>query len=367
MKTSTLFTSHHLGNLPLANRIVMAPMTRSRAINNLPNELIATYYRQRAEAGLIVTEGTSPSPNGLGYSRIPGIFSTEQVKAWKQVTDAVHEKDGKIFVQLMHTGRISHEYNLPKRAKVLAPSAIAAKGKMWTDEHGMQDLPVPQALSLQEVESTKQEFVQAAIHAIDAGFDGIEFHAANGYLLEQFLSPHSNQRTDNYGGSVENRARFILEIAEAVNHAIGKGKAGIRFSPYSTYNDMPHYDEIDETYTYLAEKLNEIGLVYLHLVDNAADSTPLISSELQNAIREKFKNTIIHTGGNDLTKGERLVSGGLIDLVGIGRPFISNPDLVYRLKKNLPLNIKLDASTFFSAGAKGYTDYPVFEEEIVSA
>lgn len=366
MKSNTSFTTHNLGELNLSNRIVMAPMTRSRAINNVPNELIATYYSQRAEAGLIITEGTSPSPNGLGYSRIPGLFSAAQVKAWKPVTEAVHEKGGKIFAQLMHTGRVSHPHNLPKGARVVAPSAIQASGKMWTDQEGLLDLPVPQELSLEDLENTKQEFVQASRNAIEAGFDGVEFHSANGYLLEQFLSPHSNQRTDNYGGSIENRARFILEIAEEVNNAIGKGKAGIRFSPYSVYNDMLHYAEIDATYIYLAEKLNEIGLVYIHLVDNAADNTPLISTDLKRSIRQKFTNTIIHAGGFDLKKGEELLAAGLSDLIGIGRSFISNPDLVYRLKKNLPLNIKLDASTFFSAGAKGYTDYPVFEEETVS-
>ena len=257
MKQKTLFEAFQLGKVELKNRIVMAPMTRSRAIGNIPNDLIATYYKQRADAGLIITEGTSPSPNGLGYSRIPGIFSTEQVDGWKKVTSAVHAKGGKIFVQLMHTGRISHQLNLPNGAKVLAPSAVKPAGQMWTDGEGMQDFPIPNEMSLTDLAQTKEEFVIASKNAIAAGFDGVELHGANGYLLEQFISPVSNQRTDNYGGSIEKRCRFVIEVAEEVIKAIGKDKVGIRFSPYGVASDMPHYPEIETTYAYLAKKIEE--------------------------------------------------------------------------------------------------------------
>lgn len=365
MKTNHSFSNHDLGALTLSNRIVMAPMTRSRAINNVANDIMATYYAQRASAGLIVTEAVSPSPNGLGYARIPGIFSSEQTQSWKQVSTAVHEKDGKIFLQLMHTGRISHPNNLPAGGRVLAPSAVQAQGQMWTDQEGLKDFPVPQALTLDELEETKAEFVQAARNAIEAGFDGVELHAANGYLLEQFLSGHTNRRIDNYGGSIENRSRFVIEVANAVSEAIGKDKTGIRLSPYNLFNDMAHYAGIDGTYTHLVEQLDKIGLAYVHLVNNN-DSAYAPFLNLRKTIREKFKNTIISTGSYDLVRAEQDLSTGVADLIAFGKPFISNPDLVYRFRKNLPLNIKLDATTFYTTGHKGYTDYPVFEEEMIS-
>src|SRR5271170_7268306 len=254
MQVSKIFTPYTLGHLTLKSRIVMAPMTRSRALNNIPNNLMAEFYAQRASAGLLITEGTSPSPNGLGYARIPGIFNSDQVNGWKLVTKAVHEKGGKIFIQLMHTGRVGHELNLPKGGKIIAPSAIVAEGQMWTDSKGMKDHPVPHALSADELQATKAEYVKAAKNAIEAGFDGIELHGANGYLLEQFLSPFSNVRTDNYGGSVENRARFVIEVAAESAAAIGKEKVAIRLSPYGAFNDMPAYNEIEATYKYLAEE-----------------------------------------------------------------------------------------------------------------
>lgn len=363
MKTNTLFLPYDLGSLNLSNRIAMAPMTRSRAINNLPNDIMAKYYGQRASAGLIITEGVSPSPNGLGYARIPGIYSTEQVNAWKKVTDAVHEKGGRIFIQLMHTGRVAHQDNLPAGAHVVAPSATAAKGKMWTDQKGLQDQPVPLALSPEALKHTKADFVQAAKNAIEAGFDGIELHAANGYLLEQFLSPYSNQRTDAYGGNVVNRTRFVLEVSREVSEAIGKHKTGVRISPYGVYNDMPHYTEIDSTYSLLAEELNRLGIAYIHLLDHSADGAPEVPLHFKEKIRSIFKNTIILTGGYNLERAEQHLSSNLTDIIAFGKPFVSNPDLVQRLQKNLPLNIKLDASTLYSPGEKGFTDYPVFSEE----
>ena len=363
MNKNKLFEPFQLGNITLKNRIVMAPMTRSRAINNIPNELMAEYYGQRAGAGLIVTEGISPSPNGLGYARIPGLFSDEQVKGWKLVTEAVHEKGGKIFAQLMHTGRIAHQANLPEGAKVVAPSAIKASGKMWTDSQGMQEHPVPEAITAEGLKETKKEFVNAAKNAVKAGFDGIELHGANGYLLEQFLSPHSNKREDEYGGSIENRSRFVLEVAKETAEAIGKERVAIRLSPYGAFNDMPAYDEIEETYKYLAGKLSDIGLVYIHLVDHSSQGAPEVPRNIKETIGGEFRNTLILSGGYDFDTAEAEIEKGIAGLVAFGKPFINNPDLVERLMNGYPLNTELDATTFYSADAKGYTDYPFYQKE----
>jgi len=272
--TITLFTPTTLGELQLKNRVVMAPMTRNRAIDNIPNELMAQYYAQRATAGLIITEGTSPSPNGLGYPRIPGIFSAEQVAGWKLVTDAVHAEGGKIFIQLMHCGRIGHPLNLPAGARVLGPSAIAAAGDIYTDAEGMKPNAMPQAMTEADIKTAIEEFAQGAKNAVAAGFDGVELHGANGYLIEQFIRPNSNQRTDRYGGTIENRARFVLEVADAVIKAIGKDKVGIRLSPFGVVNDMPLYDAMEADYTWLAQQLNARGLVYIHLVDHSSMGAP---------------------------------------------------------------------------------------------
>lgn len=367
MNTKTAFSELQLGNISLSNRLVMAPMTRSRALDNKPNKLVATYYEQRASAGLIVSEGVSPSPNGLGYARMPGIFSEAQVDAWKQVTAAVHRRGGKIFAQLMHAGRMAHGLNLPKGARVLAPSPIAADGHIWTDQEGKKELPIPQGMSTGQVEEVIVEFITAALNAIEAGFDGIELHAANGYLLEQFLSPHTNRRTDNYGGSIEKRSRLLLEIAEAVGDAIGRDKVGVRISPYGVAGDMPNYPEIDATYTHIATKLNDLGIAYIHIADHSAGGAPEVPLTLKRTIREQFTNTLILSGGYTISRAEEDLASGIADLVAFGKPFISNPDLVERLRKGLPINIKLDASTLYSSSAKGYTDYPVFEEEMVNA
>jgi len=361
MKEYKLFTPVQLGSIELRNRAVMAPMTRCRAIGNLPNELMAEYYKQRASAGLIITEGTSPSPNGLGYARMPGIFSKQQVEGWKKTTSAVHKSGGRIFVQLMHAGRIGHSLNLPAGAKVLAPSAVKAAGQMWTDSQKLQDFPTPKAMTAEEIVNTKAEFVAAAKNAMDAGFDGVELHGANGYLLEQFLSPVSNIRKDNYGGSIENRCRFVLEVATAVAEEIGKGKTGIRLSPYGVASDMPHYPEIDATYKYLSEQLNKIGIAYIHLVDHSSMGSPTVPIEIKKTIRSNFRNSIILCGGNDRTKAEDAIQIGLCDMAGFGRPFINNPDLVERLKNNLALSKDLKANLFYAANEKGYTDYPVYK------
>jgi N-ethylmaleimide reductase len=355
---SELFTPFKVGSIAVKNRIVMAPMTRCRAVENVANDLMANYYSQRASAGLIITEGTSPSPNGMGYARIPGIYTKSQVVAWKKVTSAVHKAGGKIVVQIMHTGRISHQLNMPAGSIILAPSDIKAKGQMWTDSKEMQDFPLPKAMSSEEIHLTKKEFVTAAIHAIEAGFDGVEIHAANGYLLEQFLSPISNIRKDNYGGSVENRCRMVLEIVADILKVIGKGKTGVRVSPYGVASDMPHYPEIGVTYAYLFDQLNKLDIAYLHLVDHSSMGAPEVPAEIKKIVRESFKNTIILSGGYDKAKAESDIENEKADLIGFGRPFINNPDLVERYRNNWPLSKDLKMDLFYSADEKGYTDYP---------
>jgi N-ethylmaleimide reductase len=360
-----LFTQAKVGSVGLRNHVVMSPMTRCRAVGNIPNALMAEYYGQRAGAGLIITEGTAPSPNGLGYARIPGMFSREQVEGWKKTTGAVHEKGGKIFVQLMHTGRISHALNMPAGARILAPSAVQAAGQMWTDQQQMQDFPMPEAMSGDDLVHTRAEYVASAKNALDAGFDGVELHSANGYLLEQFLSPFSNVRKDSYGGNMENRCRFVLEVAAAVADAIGKYKTGIRLSPYGVFNDMPQYREIEDTYTYLAEELSKIGLAYIHIVDHAAMGGPVVPLVIKDRIRRGFKNTVILSGGYDKTNAETDIELGLAGLVAFGRPFINNPDLVERMKNDWPLSTDLRQDLFYTEGKLGYTDYPVYKREPV--
>ena len=338
-------------------------MTRSRAIGNIPNELMAKFYGQRAAAGLIITEGTSPSPNGLGYSRILGIFSEEQVEGWKQTTNAVHSKGGKIFVQLMHTGRISHPANMVQNATIIAPSAVKPVGQMWTDMLGLQDYPIPTAMVNEEIEHTKQEYATAAINSLKADFDGIELHGANGYLLEQFLSPRSNTRNDNYGGTIENRCRFPLEVIRGAVEAIGKERVGIRLSPYGVASDMQQYPEIAGTYKYLSEQLNLMGILYVHIVDHSGMGAPEVPVEIKKTIRKKFHGTIILSGGYTKELAEKELQGGLADLIAFGRPFINNPDFVERLVNGWPLSKELHMASFYSPGEEGYTDYPLYTNE----
>ena len=355
---SVLFSKTTLGYLALQNHLVMSPMTRNRATGNIPNELMAQYYAQRASAGLIITEGTSPSPNGLGYPRIPGIFSAAQVAGWRQVTDSVHVKGGTIFVQLMHCGRIAHQLNLPSGARILAPSAVAATGDMYTDAEGMRPHPTPQAMSEADIKTTIEEYAQAAKNAVTAGFDGIELHGANGYLLEQFIRPNSNQRTDRYGGSIENRARFVLEVADAAIKVIGKDKIGIRLSPFGVFNDMPLYDAMEADYTYLAQQLNARGLLYIHLVDHSSMGAPIVPASMKATFRSVFKGKLILSGGYDTVGAESDLATGKCDLIAVGRPFLANPDLIARWKSGSKLNAP-DMDTFYTPGPKGYTDYPV--------
>jgi N-ethylmaleimide reductase len=358
---SILYSQTSLGPLTLQNHLVMGPMTRSRAAGNIPNELMMEYYAQRGSAGLIITEGTSPSPNGLGYPRIPGIFSPPQVEGWKRITDAVHAKGAKMFVQLMHCGRIAHPLNLPAGTRVLAPSAVMASGEMFTDDKGLKPHPVPQAMTGEDITATIAEYAQAAGNAVTAGFDGIELHSANGYLLEQFIRPNTNQRTDGYGGPIENRARFVLEVVEAVIGAIGKDKVGVRLSPFGVFNDMPSYDAMETDYAYLAQQLDASGLVYIHLVDHSSMGAPSVPDAIKEIFRTVFKRTLILSGGYDAKRAESDLATGKCDLIAVGRPFLANPDLVDRWKTGAAVN-EPDMDTFYTPGPKGYTDYPALKK-----
>lgn len=330
-----LFTPFEKGTLKLKNHLVMAPMTRSRAIGNLPNEMMVSYYSQRTGAGLIITEGTAPSPEGLGYPRVPGIYSQSQVEGWKLVTDAVHKNGSKIFLQLMHTGRISHLSNLPSGSKSVGASDIRASGEIFTDDHGMQPYSVPEALALEDITKLIENFVRASKNAIRAGFDGVEIHAASGYLFEQFLNPNVNTRDDQYGGSIINRSCLIVDIVKAIADAIGPEKIGIRFSPFSRMGDQKPYgeSEVNQTYTYLSSEMNQIGIAYIHLSTN-----PDIPEKTYRIIRAVFDHTIIYCNGLNADSAEKILQNNEADLVAFGRGFLANPDFVNRLKKNIPLD-----------------------------
>lgn len=359
-----LFSPFTLGTLELKNRIVMAPMTRSRAIGNVPNELMVKYYADRADAGLIISEGTAPSPNGLGYPRIPGLYSEAQTAGWKQVTDAVHARGGKIFVQLMHTGRITHPLNLPDGARAVAPSPIAAPTtQMYTDADGMQPLPMPHALRTDEIPDVIREYVHSAKAAMAAGFDGVELHGANGYLPDQFLNAASNQRTDAYGGTPEARNRFVLEVSAAIVGAIGAGQTGIRLSPFGMFNDVSGDEQTSAQYEMLASSLGALGLAYIHLVDHSSMGTPPVPQSLKDAVRKAFGSTVILSGGYDATRAEADLKSGKGELVAFGRPFIANPDFVTRIANGAEL-AAADQNTFYTPGEAGYTDYPTWASSI---
>lgn len=356
--STSLFESCDLKGLTLTNRVVMAPMTRCRADGeHLPTPLMATYYAQRASAGLIISEGVSPSPNGLGYTRIPGLFNAAHVAGWRVVTEAVHAAGGRIFVQLMHTGRASIQVNMPAGARVLAPSALQLGGEMWTDAAGMQPYTQPQAMNAAEIAQAVEEFAASAALAIEAGFDGVELHGANGYLLEQFLNTASNQRTDEWGGSVERRARFVLDVARAVAARIGAGRTGIRLSPYGAFNEMQADPDTDALFIHLARELGALGLAYVHVVDHSSQGAPTVPQSIKDAIRAAFGGPIILSGGYDRERAEADLAAGLGELVAFGRPFLANPDLVRRLREGLEL-AQPDFNALYNPGEAGYTDYP---------
>jgi N-ethylmaleimide reductase len=357
-----LFDPISVRSLRLANRMVMAPLTRSRATpEHTPNALMATYYGQRATAGLIITEGTSPSPNGLGYPRIPGLFDAAQVAGWKATTAAVHAQGGKIFVQLMHCGRVVHVANLPAGAEVLGPGTAVCPGEMFTDTLGMQPLSPPRAMTAVDIAHAVQEHVTAAKLALDAGFDGIELHGANGYLIEQFLNPLVNLRSDAHGGSIEGRNRLALEIAAATVAAIGRDRVGIRLSPYGVFNGTGEFPEVQAQYLALAHSLSTLGVLYLHLVDHASMGAPPVPAEFKLKLRAGFDGLFILSGGFDHASAEQALLDQRGDLIAFGRPFLANPDLLARMRKNAPMNAP-DTATFYVPGAKGYTDYPALAD-----
>jgi N-ethylmaleimide reductase len=356
-ETAMLFEPFSLRAVALANRAVMSPLTRSRAEGNIPNSLMAAYYAQRASAGLVITEGTSPSPNGLGYARIPGLFNDAQAAGWKLVTDAVHAQGGKIVVQLMHTGRVSQLANLPAGAQVLGPSAQACPGEVHTDSQGMQPYTAPRPMNSEDIAVAIAEYVKAARLAISAGFDGVELHAANGYLLEQFLNANINRRDDAYGGSPAGRNRLVLEVAHAVAREIGAARVGIRLSPYGVLNAAGAFDGVDAQYLALVRKLSTLGLMYVHVLDHCALGAPPVPAELKAALRAAFDGPFILAGGFDKASAEQALAARQADLIAMGRPFLANPDLVARMREGAALNAP-DPATFYTPGAKGYTDYP---------
>lgn len=356
-----LFEKFAARSLHLSSHMVMAPMTRSRATpEHTPNALMATYYGQRATAGLIITEGTSPSPNGVGYARIPALYDAAQVQAWKATTAAVHAKGGKIFVQLMHCGRVAHITNLAVDAEVLGPSTEVCPGEMYTDRLGMQAHTPPRAMTVADIANAVKEHAASAKLALEAGFDGVELHGANGYLIEQFPNPLINKRTDIYGAGIEGRNRLALEIARATVDAIGADKVGMRLSPYGAFNGTGDFSELPKQYLALAYGLSELNLLYLHHVDHSSMGAPPVPAEFTLALREAFNGVFILSGGFDHTRAERALREKRGDLIAFGRPFLANPDLVERMRKDAPLNAP-DMATFYTPGPKGYTDYSAME------
>ncbi len=363
-RPKSLFSSYRLGPLELNNRMVMSPMTRSRAIDgNVPNPLAPTYYVQRASAGLIVTEGTQVSPQGVGYIRTPGIHAPEQVAGWKKVTDAVHRVGGTIFAQLWHVGRVSHP-DFHDGALPVAPSAIAADGEVFTT-HGRAKMVTPRALETNEIPGIVAQFRRAAENAKAAGFDGVELHGANGYLLDQFLRDGSNRRTDEYGGSVRNRARLPLEVTEAVIGVWGPARVGYKISPNGSVYSMSDSDPV-RTFSHLAEEFDRLRLGYLHVTEPiASPAAPLLGTvRTLPVLRDKFSGTLIVNGGYDVRSGNAAIAYGEADLVSFGAPFLANPDLPIRYLKNAPLNSP-DQATFYSGEEKGYIDYPALSSSNV--
>lgn len=377
---ATLFEPKKIGKLELKNRIFMAPLTRSRANDEgVQPDYTVEYYRQRASAGLIITEATNISPMAKGYIRTPGIYTTEQIESWRKVTRAVHAKDGKIFLQIFHTGRIALPDFLPNNAQPVAPSAVKANGQNYTDE-GMKDLVEPRELTIEEIKQTVRDFATAARNGIEAEFDGVELHAANGYLVHQFLGTNTNLRTDEYGGSDENRARFLFEVLDAMGAAIGSPRVGVKLSPAVPFNDMRD-DNAEEFYPYIIQELSKKNLAYLHIGFEEAGRTDAVGelsgetdlhagfaevpTELgwHEKMRLLYDGIYLANGGFTKESGEKLLSENKADAIVYGKAFLANPDLPERFKLNAPLN-EPDGSTFYSPGAKGYTDYPTLEHKV---
>jgi N-ethylmaleimide reductase len=347
----TLFDPVSLGRINLSNRIIMAPMTRSRADkNDSPTSLHVDYYQQRASAGLIITEGTQPSKDGKGYCRTPGMYLPQHVEAWKKVTDAVHKEGGKIVLQIMHCGRIAHPDNKARDARTIAPSAIKAAGQIFVGS-GMKEITQPCALTTQEIPTIIEEYRQSTVYAYAAGFDGVELHCTSGYLPAQFLSTGSNQRTDDYGGNLENRLRFVLDVLQVMSSVDGADRVGMRICPGNTFNDL-HDDNPRETFAALLEKVSPMNLAYLHIIRMAQG--PIDNLKLA---ADHFTGPTIINDSYQLREAQDSISTGLATAVSFGRDFIANPDLPHRLKNALPLQ-RLNPKTLYTPGSQGYTDYP---------
>lgn len=361
-----LFDPYQLKKLVLKNRVVMAPMTRSRSADGIPNDLNALYYSQRCEAGLIITEGTAISPSSKGFLHIPGLYDARQIEGWKKVTDAVHLNGTKIFTQLWHVGRISHTSIQPDGKKPVGASEIKAEhsvafGIKQDGSEGFVPCSEPKALSTPEVKAVVQDFAIAAKNAVLAGFDGVELHGANGYLIEQFLNPFINTRKDQYGGSIENRCRFLLEAVDQCILEIGRDKIGIRLTPYGNMHELPHYDDIEDLYCYLAKELSERDIAYIHIMDQGSRGSYALPEGFLKRFRSWYTGTIILAGGLTKLTSEKLISDLVIDLAAFGEDFIANPDLVHRMKNDLPFT-PADRSLHYGGGEKGYTDWKRYDE-----
>jgi N-ethylmaleimide reductase len=368
MTNHLLFTNLKIGNLTLHNRIIMAPLTRMRSTQpgDIPNQLNATYYTQRASAGLIISEATQISAQGKGYPATPGIYSSQQIEGWKLITNAVHKKDGKIFLQLWHVGRISHFSLQPNDQTPVAPSAIPAKNSgTYTAQFKPTPILTPRALELHEITSLIADYKQAAINAKEAGFDGVELHGANGYLLDQFLQDNSNIRTDNYGGSIINRSRLLLEVLDEIITVWGSDRVGVRLSPYGTFNDMSDSNPI-ALFSYVIEQLSAKNIAYLHLIEPRAstaggsDANNNSAPNVANIFRKLCKMPVISAGGYSFELAKQALDNNLADAIAFGRLFISNPDLPRRFLENAALN-DYDRKTFYGGNEKGYTDYPFLD------
>src|ERR1700712_5426149 len=360
-----LFDSYKLGPLNLPNRLVMAPLTRNRAVAGLvPSPLAIEYYGQRASAGLLITEASQVSQQGQGYQDTPGIYSREQVAGWRKVTDRVHQSGGRIFIQLWHVGRVSHSSLQPNNQAPVAPSAIRVKGKTYVGG-AFTDISEPRALALEEIPGIIESFRRGAANAMDAGFDGVEIHGANGYLLDQFARDSSNKRTDAYGGPIENRARLMLEVSKAVAAEAGAERTGIRISPVTPANDISDSDP-QPLYEYIVDQLSAQKLVYIHVVEGATGGPRDIAPFDYGSLRKRFSGAYIANNGYDFELANKVLTANEADLIAFGKPFLANPDLVERLKRGAPLNAP-DKATFYGGGAKGYTDYPVLGDSLQAA
>lgn len=336
----------------------MAPMSRRRSEQGIPSPSAPLYYGQRAGAGLIIAENSAVAANGLGYLNAPGIYNAPQKAAWKKVVDEVHDRGGKIFVQLVHTGRIGHPLNQEGRVPLVGASAVKAEEIIRTPGNEHYPMPEPEVLTTDGVKALVDAHIQAAIAAIEIGFDGVEIHGAHGFLPEQFLHPLTNQRTDQYGGSIANRSRFLLEIMEGVTKAIGKERTGIRLSPFAMINDLPVYAEEAATHEYITDALHHLGVLYIHLSSQTLNGVPTISTAYIQQVRQRFSNLLMVAGGQTADSGEALLQAGLVDLIAYGKPFIGNPDLVERFRHNTPLT-EADFKIFYEGGDTGYIDFPI--------